>query len=123
MYNEDSILTWGKYKFTAIRRIPASWLLSKHNNRGIQDKALVEWVGLNLESLKTRQEKEKKNGTPTLLIPAPPICNKYQYIDENQAKKHLREIANKGSFYNNHKIPVRTYECPICKFWHLTSKP
>lgn len=120
MYNDDSILTWGKWKFTAIKRIPASWLLSKHENKGVHDKELVAWVGENLDRLKERHELEIKNGKPVQIMNT---CTKYQYASQEEAEKHLREIRAKGQNSSSHVLPVRAYHCNKCPFWHLTSIP
>lgn len=121
MYTDDTILTWGRYKFTALKRIPASWLLSKHKSKGIHDMVLVEWVADNFERLKEREEREKKGEKPEEL-PLP--CTKNTYSSEEQAKKHLKEIRRYAESHEqkNH-IPVRAYPCPFCKGWHLSSRP
>lgn len=120
MYNDNSILTWGKYKFTSLKRIPASWLLSKHKNTGIHDKELVAWVGENLDKLKERHESEIKNGKPAQITNT---CTKYQYASQKEAEKHLSQIVQKGQQASGHLLPVRAYHCNRCPFWHLTSIP
>lgn len=121
VYTDDTILTWGKYKFTRLKNIPASWLVSKHNNNGIHDRVLVQWVADNLERLKERAEQEIGKKFHKVIAP-PPVCDKYQYASEEQAKKHLREIHNKGKNSEGHVLPIRAYKCNECPFWHLTSK-
>ncbi len=121
MYTDDTILTWGKHKFTSLKNIPASWLLSKHKCTGCADKELIQYIADNYGRLREREEQEK--GVMFIKIAGkPPICDKYQYRDEDQAKKHLREIRRKGPQSSRHILPVRAYPCPICNFWHLTSK-
>lgn len=44
---------------------------------------------------------------------------KRRYRDKPLALLALRAAANSGVAW----IPVRTYRCPFCHGWHLTSKP
>jgi hypothetical protein len=37
----------------------------------------------------------------------------------NQALADIRRIARR----NQDSLPIRSYQCPHCKCWHLTSKP
>ena len=120
MYNDDSILTWGKYKFTAFKRIPAKWFLGNHKSNAVKDLELLKWIEDNFERLEQRAEIEKV--VPVNTIPEI-ICTKYQYASEEEAKRHLRQIRHKGQQSNGHLLPVRAYKCDKCLFWHLTSKP
>lgn len=48
-------------------------------------------------------------------------CGKVRYRDQQEAKMALssiRSAANRKAVY-----PVRAYECPECKGWHLTHLP
>jgi hypothetical protein len=48
------------------------------------------------------------------------ICDgKSQYTNSREAHKALNKVANRS---DKDKIPVRTYFCDFCNFWHLTSK-
>lgn len=117
MYTDNTILTWGKYKFTSLKNVPASWLLANHKNNSLHDKELLEYISNNLDRLKELHEKGFT--PPEVKMP----CTKYQYASEEEAKKHLREIRKKGKQSPSHVLPVRAYNCPICKFYHLTSRP
>ena len=119
MYTDNTPISWGKYKFTALRRIPAKWLLGKHKSTGIHDQELVQWVADNFDRLKEREEIEKSAGFPEQITNP---CTKYQYSSQEQAEKHLRQIISKGQQYNNHVLPSRAYKCDKCPFYHLTSK-
>lgn len=49
-------------------------------------------------------------------------CDKNYYLTSNEARKHLRTIAN----YKDNKSsvkPIRCYHCEKCGMWHLTSQP
>lgn len=118
-YDENSIITWGKYKFTAIKRIPASWLLSYHKNNSLKDKKFLEYLATNLDELKRRQKEEEINKPVEQIFDK---CNKYQYSSKEQAEKHLKEIRKSGKKTPSHVLPVRAYMCDKCPFWHLTSK-
>lgn len=47
------------------------------------------------------------------------VCRKRRYPSEDVANLEMRLIAHRS---NRHKVPVRAYECPTCKGFHLTSK-
>lgn len=54
------------------------------------------------------------------------ICEasgKQQYESETSAQKALRHIRlmNRKHRKRSNKIPCRTYRCPHCHGWHLTS--
>ena len=112
MYTEETILTFGKYKFQRIKNVPLHYLQKMYDNpNGCPDAELVDF-------LKTH---------PGILLniirdEAPPpdfICSKITYPSEAEAKFHLRNIKNRGG---DHKKPYRAYECPDCSGWHLTSQ-
>lgn len=113
-YNDNTILTFGEYKFTRLCRVPAFYLIDLYKS-GCQDKELLEYVKENMDKIKDRLEGKSK--TPQLVMP----CTKFAYSDEKDAKRHLKEIHNKGD--NHGYQPIRAYECNKCGFWHLTSKP
>lgn len=113
MYTDDSILTWGKHKFTALRRVPVDWLLGHHKDDGCLDKLLLEYIEKNLDQLKERQKTGK--APPPLKFP----CTKFIFATKSLAKRELKRIAATG----HSNIPTRAYECPKCGAWHLTSKP
>jgi len=46
-------------------------------------------------------------------------CRKSIFINRYYAELKLQEIS--GSSHQNLKIPVRSYLCGKCGFWHLTS--
>ena len=58
----------------------------------------------------SNKSKKTKNGCKT---------RKVRYRDHTSAAMALRVLRERS---NHDKIPVRVYECPICKGWHLTSK-
>lgn len=48
-------------------------------------------------------------------------CGKRRFGDRIAAELALGRIAAKGDV--RERCPVRTYPCPACSGWHLTSKP
>ena len=124
MYNWDSILSFGKYKLTRLRRIPASYFLGIRGDKIVQakDQPLIDFINAHLEEIKALGSKTKEEGAPEIDYGV--FCQKYRYSSEEEAKKHIKEIARKSDDreYNKHKIPNRAYQCEICGFWHLTSK-
>lgn len=120
-YNEDSILTYGKHKSCRIRDIPEQYLITLYWNRGsppdLQLKEYMERV-YDIKSGNVWKRKE-------IAIPEPPkkgipLCPKMYWPTQKAAKEALKKIReSKG----DHKKPIRTYECPFCSGWHLTSIP
>lgn len=112
MYTDDSILTFGKYKFTKLCRVPADYLLKFVVETSIPE--LHEYVVNNLERIVQRSEG---------IIEPPPLtfpCEKAAYINEKIAKIVLNRIK---AIQQDYKKPVRVYECDRCGMWHLTSVP
>ncbi|WP_342627548.1 hypothetical protein AAC691_15450 [Nguyenibacter vanlangensis] len=48
------------------------------------------------------------------------VCVKARFPTEDAARAELDTISRLSP--RDHK-PVRAYECPLCKGWHLTSQP
>ena len=114
MYTDDTILTKGKYKFTALCRVPPEYLLNLHAKKNKANPELYEYIEKNLSRIKAR-------AIGTLEIPELHIvCKKIVYSTENAAKAELKRI---GDMKNDHKIPIRSYFCEVCGGFHLTSKP
>jgi len=114
MYNDNTILTVGKYKFIALCRVPADFLLRMYTNKGYYNAELKEYIESNIEKIILRNEG---------LIITPPLdfpCEKLFYANRKIAKGVLRKIA---SMKQEHKKPIRVYECEKCGGWHLTSMP
>lgn len=47
-------------------------------------------------------------------------CGKRRFRDHLQAVRALHAISNRATPGDH--IPVRSYACPICAGWHLTSQ-
>ncbi len=115
MYTDDTLLTSGIYKYCRLCTVPAKYLLKVHSSNGTQDKELLEYIKKNLEKIKARSK-------GSLNVPAhKKSCEKQTFLTEKEAKFEIKRIKNLEE--EEHKIPVRTYECEICTFWHLTSIP
>lgn len=48
-------------------------------------------------------------------------CGKRRFRDHLQAVRALHNISNRATPGDH--IPVRSYACPMCSGWHLTSQP
>lgn len=48
------------------------------------------------------------------------ICEKVSYDNEKLARTALSTIREKSEKI---WVPIRTYRCPKCSLWHLTSTP
>lgn len=113
MYADHTILTKGKYKFTALCRVPPEYLLNLYTKKNKADPDLYDYVEKNLLLIKAR-------ATGVLKIPELDMtCNKIVYFSEKVAKDELKRIREMD---NDHKIPIRSYLCEVCGGFHLTSK-
>lgn len=111
-YTDNTVLAHGKYKFTSLCRIPPEYLLSLHNNKQFHDQALVTYVANNLEKIKARRD----GSMPTPELER--VCTKIAFT-KSDAKKELKRIRDTSQ---DHKKPIRSYECDKCGWWHLTSE-
>lgn len=113
MYTDDTIITIGKYAFTRICNIPATYLLNLYKHKNVINKhpELKQYIEDNLQRIEKR-----KNGKP---IPLQIVfCEKIPYPTEKDAKYKIKQIRNLDQ---ENKKPVRAYECEKCGAWHLTS--
>jgi len=112
MYTDDTILTFGKYKFMRLGNVPKEYLISLKNNGGSHIPELREYLNANYEAILQRVDKD--------IIAELPVCDKITFPNETEAKFKLRSIRSKNQ---KHQKPIRVYECHKCWGWHLTSKP
>jgi CRISPR/Cas system-associated endoribonuclease Cas2 len=113
MYNDDSLfLETNKYRFTALKNIPAKYLLNIQNST--KDEELKLYIKVNLEKLKKRAELEKEKHEPIILIK----CKKNSYLTEKEAMIEIVRISRRTQ---DNKKPVRVYKCK-CGAFHITSK-
>jgi hypothetical protein len=112
IYNGDTMLTRGKYKFVSLKNLPAYYLLKIYNNKNKSDIYLYHYVETNLDKIKSANLKE--------VVPVILPCDKHAFIDEKAAALQLALVALDAS---DHKKPVRYYKCDKCPYYHLTSKP
>lgn len=112
---DNFLLPFGKYKFTGLSRLPASYLLGIYGDKVAMHKypEIKEWIEYNMSTLKSGNG-ITKNSIPSVIMP----CNKYLYLTEREARKELHRISQTDSV----KKPVRFYSCDKCGGWHLTSK-
>lgn len=111
MYNENSIFLYGKYKFTALKNIPAQYLLNIQNTT--KDEDLKIYIKTNLEKILQLADLEKVKLKPKVLVK----CDKISYLTEKEAMKEIIRIMKKTQ---ENKKPVRIYKC-TCGAYHLTS--
>ena len=129
MYKDETLITFGKYKYKALCRVPAHYLLHLYETKYPDDK-LLEYIENNMEVIIA-----KKDGK----IPYPEsdidftlsgragndiklICkysNKIIFQTQKDAKYEIRRIQNTEQ---KNKKPTREYECKKCGGWHLTSQ-
>ena len=113
-YDDNTILTFGKYKFTKLCRVPPDYLLSIYKDKNCPHKELVDYVHENIGRIMQRKRGEVP--TPKLTM----ICDKIPYPTEKAAKFEINRIK---VLEQENKKPVRCYECDKCSAWHLTSIP
>ena len=117
-YTDDTILTFGEYKFVRLSRVPAKYLLDIYDKKNYPNKALKLYSEQNLETIQSRHESMIE--TPEIKR----VCKKLVFPSEKDAKNALRGVRERAEKEKQkHTIPVRTYECAFCGGWHLTSKP
>lgn len=131
-YTDDSILTTGKYKFTKLKKIPSEYFLNifyrENKNGKYPDKKLISYIEDNMEKILERTGQEppetelkvldyRMQGKSLVII-----CkdtDKIIFLSEKDAKSEIQRINKRAQ---EHKKPTRSYECPKCGGWHITSK-
>ena len=114
MYDDNTILTSGKYKFTRLCRVPPDYLLNIYKDKNCPDKELIEYIKDNMQKIMDR--KLGRVVAPELTR----VCDKIVFPTERDAKFEINRIKN---LEQENKKPVRAYECERCSAWHLTSIP
>ncbi|WPU99056.1 hypothetical protein SNE26_23880 [Mucilaginibacter sp. cycad4] len=112
MYTDQTILSKGKYRFTALCRVPPAYLLNILQKKNKSDFELYEYVERNLSAIESRQNGSAQS--PELILE----CSKVVYHSEKAAKAALQKIRNDD---HDHIKPIRAYECQLCGGYHLTS--
>jgi len=111
----DYIIPFGKHRNKPLKELPKEYLVELYRHEDL----MTKWPEL----------KQYIEATYWLLLPLsqkveykfePLPCEKNAYVDEEAAKKALKLIKQDK---RDHKKPNRSYQCEICGFWHLTSKP
>lgn len=102
------------WKFVPINKVPSSYILKTYKNFKNSHPQLFLFVVENLEILRYLGDKpldDKESSRP---------CFKIAYCDEKTARSALSKIRDTDQ---DHKKPIRVYECEYCSQWHLTSMP
>lgn len=108
MYTDNTILTYGKYKFNRLGDISFEYLLRVFKDKSIKDEQLLAYIKRKIDGEKIQKANEAQ------------LCDKLYYCSKKVAKEHLKIIAKQKN-KNGIKKPIRAYECPKCSGWHLTS--
>lgn len=117
MYTDETILTFGEYKYWRLGDVNKEYLLNLHE-KGCHSKELRDYIKANIESIRERPFVTQRPAyTPT---PSTFVCDKITFPNEKEAKFALKNIK---VAIQKHKKPTRIYECDKCGGWHLTSKP
>lgn len=110
IYTDNTVMLYGRYKYIRLGNWPPGYLLKLYENEKHVDKPLKKYISDNLEAIKNRLHSNE----PLFKQ----ICEKIAYPNEAEAKFALKTITQTEQ---EHKKPVRAYECPKCNQWHLTS--
>jgi len=118
LYN-NWLIPFGKYKWTALCRLPSSYLLGIYGDKNTMNNhpEIKSYIEENIEQLKQGNGITKATGIPLVTMP----CTKYLYLTEREASKELHRIQSTAKS-ENEKKPIRYYYCEKCGGWHLTSK-
>lgn len=133
---DDSRMPSGKYKNYLMKDLSHDYLffyyISNKNNE--HSKSVIDYI-LSVPILKKRidgindKKLKSKRQVKNIIVAYPvrsgkPIftCDKIAYVNQNEAKRELKNIREKSNSTISKK-PVRTYKCDNCSFWHLSSKP
>ena len=52
-----------------------------------------------------------------------PTTGKIRFFDHKDAVRALHSIKGEAGYGSGKRKERRSYECPFCKGWHLTSQP
>ncbi len=119
MYNDNTLLTNGKYQFVSLKRVPGDYLLElykTYKRKGQGDPELIDYIDRNMDAIKSR--------TNTVPPPIQRTCTKVTFSNENDARRDLARIRSNNERLGSrkNKIPIRSYECEYCGGWHHTSR-
>lgn len=113
-YNDNTVLLSGAYKKFKLCDIPANYFLRIYTYpKTCGDLNLIKYIKNNIDKLEAENQHNHIKHENS-------ICRKYPYPSKSAARMALRDIRKAPG--KNTK-PVRSYECPKCNFWHLTSMP
>ncbi|MFN9801453.1 MAG: hypothetical protein ACK54P_15660 [Bacteroidota bacterium] len=129
----DTPLYRGTYYFTPIRLVPARYMLELFSTEP-QETELYDYLCAHLRELVERyiaqriaegwvMEKREKIGMRkrgSSMFPSCVATGKFAYPERRVALEDMRHIQRIA--YKRGKVPVRSYPCPHCREWYLTSQ-
>jgi len=117
-YNDNTLLKLGENKFVSLCRVNPTHLLQIYKkgkkNPAKANNALMVYIEKNMDKINARLKG---------ILPIPKLeirCVKQVFPSEKSAKEKLGLIEKTKQ---EHKKPIRVYECEKCSGWHLTSIP
>lgn len=108
----DSIMPFGKYKKCRIKEVPSWHLIEFLDGKTLPDLKFGRFLK-SIEHLIRSEDWGKRKEEE---------CPKVYFLSRQEANKRLKHIQMNGDWISEKK-PIRSYECPKCGFWHLTSMP
>lgn len=123
-YNENHLIRYDG-KVVAIKEVPATYLIKWFDKRGGNnyqghERKLKEWIYKNYTILQNKAHEEEKQAEVNIVVKYD--CVKVTYLNKKDANRALKTISESNRRNTKGKKPIRSYECPHCGFWHLTSK-
>lgn len=122
MYTDDSKMTFGGYKGTRIGALPEDYLqgLIRHFST-IPDSLFKEYL---LRKYPEISVLERLYASHYIYDPVGFICDKRTFATKRDADDFRKSDKKwkKGKKWKGGKRPIRSYECPRCGGWHVTSK-
>lgn len=115
MYDDNTPLPFGKYKFSRLIDVPADYLLVLFRAKSYANPEIKEYIEANIEKIRERNKLPKPQVDALRITP----CRKVAYPTEKEAKWRLKNIKHAKQ---RAVTPQRAYECPLCGAWHLTSQ-
>lgn len=123
MMTDDWTMPIGKYVNHRLGDISDDYLIQLYKNKGYVTEGLKIYIENRIPAdlLKTKKQTKGESKEKVELAVPKLTCKKAVFLTKDEARKSLQRIRRRGK--KRDKQPIRSYECPECGYWHLTSKP
>lgn len=103
-YTPNTLVVWGKHRLKRLGNV-THWPYLENFAQSEKDEKLKSYIA--------KYKNAKTKTRPPIII-----CTKKQFISKKLANEEAARLRSKDD--DRHK-PIRSYECPKCNAWHLTS--